>query len=201
MIPLLQFYMELRKRVSRCPQATVQGRLNSPIYESIVVPKGAASMVDRQEHEVEFHPVVSLSKYFTWASYMRTEFDKIEKTDTVQWSDPVSIDSFMFMSFWYGTLYTVVEGWRDLKLSDPEVDSLLKSPNVKMLKLYRHGVYHFQRSYFDQRYMPFMKNPGSVPWVRALHEAFFLYLDGWFKTHDLHGNPKTSQAPRNQAKI
>jgi hypothetical protein len=145
------------------------------------------------EREVELHPVVVLSKYFTWASYMRTQFDKIipDELATADWNDPAGIRMFMFMSFWYATLYTVIEGWRDLKLSDPEIDNLLKSPNVQMLKLYRHGVYHFQGTYFDKKYMPFMKTPSSVPWVRALHKAFFHYLGEWFKTHDLQGMPKT----------
>jgi hypothetical protein len=143
--------------------------------------------------EVEFHPVAVLSKYFTWASYMRTQFDKIrpEALETAQWNDSAGIQMFMFMSFWYATLYTVIEGWRDLRLSDPEIDDLLKSPNVQMLKLYRHGVYHFQDTYFDKKYMPFMNTPGTVPWVRALHEALFRYLEEWFKTHDLQGMPKT----------
>jgi hypothetical protein len=35
------------------------------------------------------------------------------------------------MCLWYGMLYVVVEGWRDTKLSDAEVDRLLASASVK----------------------------------------------------------------------
>ena len=147
------------------------------------------------EQERELHPVVVLSKYFTWASYMRTEFDKVlpKFTKTTPWNDPVAIEMFMFMSHWYATLYVVVEGWRELDLHAPEIDRLLESPNVEMLKRYRHGVYHFQKTYFDKRYMPFMNSPGAVLWVRGLHQAFFTYLGVWFKEHHLDGSGRTAQ--------
>jgi hypothetical protein len=46
-------------------------------------------------------------------------------------------------------LFVVSEGWKDLKLSDTEVDALLKSPHLEKLKRFRHGVYHYQPDYFD----------------------------------------------------
>jgi hypothetical protein len=81
-------------------------------------------------------------------------------------------DRSMFMSYWYGTLYVVIEGWRELRLSDARINELLKSPKVKSLKLYRNGVYHFQRNYFDDRFAGFMKSKDSVEWVRELHGEF-----------------------------
>jgi hypothetical protein len=38
------------------------------------------------------------------------------------------------MCLWYGMLYVVVEGWQEAKLSDPEVDILLASPNTELLR-------------------------------------------------------------------
>lgn len=35
------------------------------------------------------------------------------------------IGAFMYQSLWYGALYVVVEGWRELRLSDPEVEFVL----------------------------------------------------------------------------
>jgi hypothetical protein len=146
------------------------------------------------ETEVEFHPVVTLHKYFIWCVQMRTSFDRVlpRFTETTRWNDPVAIDMFMYMSHWYATLYVVIEGWRELRLNDPVIDGLLTSSNVKLLKLYRHGVYHFQRDYFDKRYLKFMDNPDSARWVRALHQGFYDYLELWFNTYDLHGIPKAS---------
>ena len=141
----------------------------------------------------EYHPVVALAKYFTWASYMKTEFEKVlpKVKDTTPWNDPVAIDMFMFLSHWYATLYVVTEGWDRLKLKDPKIDALLKSPNIEMLKRYRHGVYHFQKTYFDQHYMPFMTSRDSVQWVRDLHQALFAYLNVWFNVHNLDGSSKS----------
>lgn len=150
------------------------------------------------EEGLKLDPVVVLSKYFTWAAHFKSQFEEVlpKLTDTTRWNDSASIDMFMFMSHWYATLYVCIEGWHRLKLSDPEIDQLLSSPNVKMLKAYRHAVYHFQDTYFDQKYMPFMNSRDSVAWVRTVHVALFRYLDGWFATHKLDGSQKKLSEPR-----
>ena len=33
------------------------------------------------------------------------------------------VDARLYMSQWYGNLYVVVEGWRDLDLTDPDIDT------------------------------------------------------------------------------
>ncbi len=126
-------------------------------------------MPDERTEELKLHPIVSLSKYFsTWASYMRTEFDKIGIAESTEWNEPPSVRMFMFMSFLVRhTLHRgrrVARAWieRSGNRGTSEVSS-----NVETLKRYRHGVYHFQRAYFDQRYMPFITTAGSVQWVRG----------------------------------
>lgn len=81
-------------------------------------------------------------------------------------------DRGMFMSYWYGSLYVVVEGWKQLSVHDVEIDRLLQSTNVRALKLCRNGIFHFQRNYFDNRFVEFMKSSDSVAWVRKLHSEF-----------------------------
>jgi len=41
---------------------------------------------------------------------------------------------FLFTSYYHSALYVVVEGWQDLDLSDTEIDRLLASDNVGLLK-------------------------------------------------------------------
>src|SRR5947207_7126812 len=82
----------------------------------------------------------------------------------------------VFMSYWYGSLYVVIEGWRQLQLNDPKIDSLLSSPSVRLLKKYRDGIFHFQRNYFDDRFGNFIKSADSVLWVRAIHSELGEYL-------------------------
>ena len=82
----------------------------------------------------------------------------------------------IFMSYWYGSLYVVIEGWRQLRLTDPKIDPLLLSPNVRLLKKYRDGVFHFQKNYFDDRFLGFIKAKDSVEWVRTIHSELGEYF-------------------------
>ncbi len=66
----------------------------------------------------------------------------------------------------------MIEGWKQLKLSDSKVDSLLTSPNVRLLKEYRNGVFHFQKNYVDDRFVGFMRAKNSADWVRNVHSEF-----------------------------
>ena len=81
------------------------------------------------------------------------------------------------MSYWYGGLYVVIEGWRKLRLVDSVIDELLGSKNVKLLKRYRNGVFHFQSKYSDSRFTDFMTvGENAVEWVRLLNKEFGRYF-------------------------
>jgi hypothetical protein len=111
---------------------------------------------------------------------MRWHFDQIlgEKEPRREGWD---VDTRLYMSFWYAALYVVIEGWQELKLNDPAIDQLLASPNVPLLKRYRHGTFHFQKEYDDKRFLNFMtKGNDVVAWVRRLHEEFSRFFLEWF---------------------
>jgi len=121
--------------------------------------------------------IFSLHRYFVSANWMRTCFDK--------WLDeqgkpevPVG-EPFIFMGYWYAGLYVVIEGWQELKLTDKVIDTLLASPNVGLLKRYRHGVCHFQGRYFDDRFMGFMSTELTAVWVRKLNQEFGRWFLAW----------------------
>jgi hypothetical protein len=111
-------------------------------------------MLDKQK---EFRAsVFTLHKYFLWATQMRDHFYALVPEFS---ADPnrerlseagLKID--LYMSLWYGMLYVVAEGWQELKLSDPAVDSLLDSPNLNLLRLYRNGTFHFQKDLLRQEF-------------------------------------------------
>ncbi len=114
--------------------------------------------------------IYTLHRYFVWANKMRTDFDNIlsaKKQDKYS-----KIESMMYMSLWYGLLYVVIEGWNKLKLSDNEIDLLLRSKNVKLLKNYRHGVFHYHENYNDQKFINFFLEQTTVNWVRSLNKEF-----------------------------
>jgi len=82
------------------------------------------------------------------------------------------------MCLWYGMLYVVIEGWLEAKLSDPEIDRLLASPNVDFLKRFRNGMFHFQKDQWLSPKLSDFMDPklGSVDWVRSLTSEFRRFL-------------------------
>jgi hypothetical protein len=137
--------------------------------------------------------VVTLNRYLEWATHMAARYneDLDGFSGNMDWDDPLFKRLFMHMCYWYAALYVVIEGWQDLKLSDPKIDALLTSPNVQRLKRYRNGVYHFQAGYFDVRYFEFIgAGSDGKKWLHELHTAFHFYLKDWFERHHLDGTPK-----------
>jgi hypothetical protein len=148
-------------------------------------------------------PFMALHRYWMHANRMRQHFevalqrnppkltpatDKPSKEEIERvMSEAVKYaadDRGMFMSYWYGALYVVVEGWKELRLHDAEIDRLLQLKNVRLLKLYRNGVFHFQRNYFDDRFAGFMNSSDSVDWVRTLHSEFGrFFLEDYARRH------------------
>jgi hypothetical protein len=121
--------------------------------------------------------VHALHRYYMWANRMRLHFyELVPKIAADQNPDRFTDETIladMYMSLWYGELYVVIEGYQELKLSDSTIDALLASPNVDLLKRYRNGVFHFQKNYFDDRFIAFMRDAKDpVRWVGDLNRAF-----------------------------
>jgi len=118
----------------------------------------------------------ALHRYFIWANAMRTRFDA-ELAKRTGSDGPMTIEEFMYMSLWYAQLFTVIDGWRELKLEDGYIDGLLADEEkIKLLQRYRNGVAHFQKTYFDGRFERFVATSGTARWVRELDEAFGSYF-------------------------
>jgi hypothetical protein len=81
------------------------------------------------------------------------------------------------MSLWYGCLYIVIEGWRDLGLENQEVEAFLESPNVDLLRIYRNATFHYQKDYLHEKFMAFLREgEATATWVRGIHNAFAAYF-------------------------
>ena len=81
-------------------------------------------------------------------------------------------DYGIFMFYWYSAMFVVIEGYLELRLSDPGIDRLLDSPNVNLLKRCRNGTFHFQKDYFTPKHLEFMEQKDSVSWIREVTAAF-----------------------------
>lgn len=137
--------------------------------------------------------LLALHRYYIWANRMRTHFDELIQGNVDRGATRSEIESFLYMSYWYGGLFVVVEGWRELGLSEPTVDKLLDSPNVELLRRYRNGAFHFQKDYNDDRFLAFMREgEKTVPWVRDLTLHLGRYFLQGFRP-DVYGSLPTSE--------
>jgi hypothetical protein len=122
--------------------------------------------------------VYALHRYYLWANHMRSRFFDVlgeasARGEKVDLSGDSGIYAVMFMSYWYAGLHVVIEGWNELGLKDDEVETLLDSPNVDLLRRYRNGVFHFQPVYYDDRFVGLIRDGEDVvTWVRSLNSAF-----------------------------
>lgn len=116
---------------------------------------------------------------------MREHFDELltvtsPRGERITLVSDAGIHAFLYMSYWYGGLYVVMEGWRDLKLEDEAIDRMLESGNVDLLRRYRNGVFHYQREYFDERLLSLIRDGENVvEWVRELNRQFGRYFLEW----------------------
>lgn len=134
----------------------------------------------------------TLHRYFIWMDRMRVHFDEvIQKTGNHFRSDQgAQIDAFLYMSYWYAGMYVVIEGWRELQLSDKKIDHLLSSSDhVELLRRYRNGAFHFQKTYFDNKFTDLWSSKEIVAWLRELNVSFSEFFLRWSRSRkaDLQG--------------
>jgi hypothetical protein len=86
--------------------------------------------------------------------------------------------SFMRLSVWYSLLRVVVEGYQELKLSDPEVDEYLqKTEYVEALRRFRNAMFHYQVDPFSEKLMDFLDLQDATGWARGLSKALEACLE------------------------
>lgn len=82
----------------------------------------------------------------------------------------------IFSSLWFGALFVVIEGYRGLALSDPNIDRLLQSDHVDALRLYRNATFHFQPSAFHRKMLPLHETQESEQWMDEIHRRLGAFL-------------------------
>lgn len=131
--------------------------------------------------------IFSLDRYFVWCAEMREHYQQVgaQVSPTPSFFENENANrALMYVSYWYAGLYVVCEGWKDeLKLSDSEIDTLLESPHLDVLRRFRNGVYHYQADYFSKKLLDaFMLGRDFDEWVNSLMLAFAKYFDDWRKS-------------------
>jgi hypothetical protein len=156
-------------------------------------------MLDKTNREDQ---ILALHRYYCWTTLMKRDFEAAllkgdhfptEGQSPLMW--PIKYmagEVGMYMSYWYGGLFVVCEGWQELGLSDAVVDALLDDPKLQILKRYRNGAFHFQKDYFDSRFMDFQTEQDSVGWFRDLSQALGHWFLNWFEARKTPSMPNES---------
>ena len=101
------------------------------------------------------------------------------KEEYPEWLMKLGNTASMFhrLSVWYSLLYVVVEGFRELKLTYPEVDELLKNEEyVDCLRLFRNATFHYQKDPLTEKALKFLEAKDSEKWIRGLNKALEKYF-------------------------
>jgi len=130
--------------------------------------------------------VATLYRYYLYAVVMRDhlkkenleEFVKQLKDDASSviliFSSPIGV----YMTYFYSAIYLVIEGWKELKLSDSKVDKLIDSPNTDKLRLFRNATFHYQKEPISPKLLQFLETPeeATETWINELYAAFGAYF-------------------------
>ncbi|WP_109506828.1 hypothetical protein [Nocardioides speluncae] len=132
----------------------------------------------RDPQDEHFLQVMALHKYFLNADFLRDVFmRRINRDKSPSEIDPVtSMEDMIAMSLWYATVYVVIEGWREARLVDPELDDLLADENVDRLRRFRNQIFHYQREYDNPKLLEFMGTTdadarAATDWIKRTHQA------------------------------
>lgn len=145
--------------------------------------------------------VDSLARYFMWAEALLLFHEETWKsvmrdshlTRKLQELSPDALDGMASeairrdphrilaaISYSLASLHVVIEGYETLDLSDSRVDQLLSSPHVGLLRRYRNGVFHFQRTLVNDRFTDLLEVTDEFSeWQSALRVEFRRVLKKW----------------------
>jgi hypothetical protein len=86
--------------------------------------------------------------------------------------------TFIVLGVWYGLLFVVIEGYREVEGRDSEIDGLLASEvHVDSLRRFRNATFHYQKDPISPKLMEFLEVPESEIWIRKLNSAFQRYFE------------------------
>jgi hypothetical protein len=131
--------------------------------------------------------VVSLYRHLFWADNMRKQFETVLARDRTELErrlltkqikyEPKLLESEMYMCLWFGSLYSVVEGWSNLKIDEPRIKKLLEKGYRKKLYGFRNAVFH-PVEYDDVRLQVLAaEGQKSVDWARELTHEFKVFFE------------------------
>jgi hypothetical protein len=135
--------------------------------------------------EQEFNNHVAWFRYLHAAQVFKEQFeatlDLPEIEGFVYGRNPTS---FLWMTYWYSSLYVVIEAWQELGLRSPLIDFLLERQQglIAALKRFRNAVFHYQKQLHHPKLAEFLQTgEKSVLLIRLLHDSFVRYYWEWLE--------------------
>lgn len=132
--------------------------------------------------------VVDPSREISWFRYLycnkllKEQFEsslELPIENFVYWHNP---PGFVYMMYFFGGLYTLIEGWKELALSDPVIDSILahQAPLIDLLRRCRNAAFHYQADPLIPKLGQFLKTgERHIVLAHQLHEEFVRYYWSW----------------------
>jgi hypothetical protein len=117
-------------------------------------------------------PVLRLAEYWFSAQLMHHYVHELREAypglKDLEEDVDLRIEFFTYLQFWLSALYVVAEGFIELRLTDPELDGLVKC-HIDSLRLYRNATFHFQEK--PNKHVQFF-GADRLNWAEELHSSF-----------------------------
>lgn len=135
--------------------------------------------------------IYTLHKYFIWSEKIREVLFSHLSADTVILKGNAKIIEVIksnrmdcFYSYWISSLYVVIEGYKELNLSDKKIDKLLDEKKVDLLRRFRNTNFHYQKEYFDKRHTALlMEGEKIAKWLIKLRDELSRYFLDWYQAN------------------
>jgi len=135
--------------------------------------------------EQEFKRHVAWFRYLYSAHMLKQQFeaslDLPEIDGFVYWHNPTG---FVWLTYYYSSLYVVIEAWQELRLRNPLIDFLLEHQQglVSLLRRFRNGVFHYQQELKNPKLAQLLQTGEKhVLLIHLLHDSFVRYYWQWLE--------------------
>lgn len=140
-------------------------------------------------------------KLCSWGTYL-ARCDALKRVIDSKSKNKTTLS--LWFQYWlpyYANLYTAIEGWRELKLNNHQIDVLIKSnpERISKLRRLRNAVFHYQTSMLDDRLRDFFGAERAVEWAYLLNEQFNQFYHDTFYT-DIQGTIQEKRRARKTVK-
>jgi hypothetical protein len=132
---------------------------------------------------------LALWNYFQFSRAIRRAFHDIAGVDPTHNGTMVLPDfrsmsqadlarNMALISYWYASLYVVIEGWQELQLADAKIDAILLRIDLDTLRRFRNAVFQYQRAFDLPKFDNWMLHTSldTIAAVLEVDSAFKAYF-------------------------